>query len=55
MSDATIELEALDDFEDDTLVDLHVFAEGRGRTEADTTRLVDFAELARLLDHKATV
>lgn len=44
----TIELESLDDFEDDTLVDLHRF-------EQDTTRLVDFAELARLLDVSATI
>ena len=44
----TIELDSLDDFEDDTLVDLHRF-------ENDVTRVVEFAELARLLDSKAAI
>lgn len=43
----TIELESLDDFENDTLVDLHRF-------EADVTRVVEYEELARILDAKAT-
>jgi hypothetical protein len=52
MSD-TIQLDSLDDFEEDTLVDLHLsFSVG---TEGDVTRVVEFAELARMLDVKATI
>ncbi len=52
MSD-TIQLDSLDDFEEDTLVDLHLsFTVGN---EGDVTRVVEFAELARMLDAKSSL
>jgi hypothetical protein len=59
MSD-TIQLESLDAYEEDTLVDLHVCFSGPVPELAeprpgDATRVVEFAELARLLDRKAVI
>ena len=51
-------LESLDDFEEDTLVDLHVYAPeiaDQPRPVENVTRLVDFAELARILDRQAAL
>ena len=52
MSD-TIQLEELDEFEEDTLVDLHLTFSPSPRE--DSTRVLEFAELARLLDAKAVI
>ncbi len=53
MSD-TIQLEALDEFEEDTLVDLHLtFAPTTPGSREEATRVLEFAELAKLLDAKA--
>ena len=47
LDDTRILLDDLDDLDDTTLVDVHCWIEGR---REDTTRSVDYAELARILD-----